>query len=89
MNACFRSYRAAYTVFLEYYDGTSWVVLKQYFPGIDFVLDAATTDEVVMDPGSYTFTTDAKIRFRTDTDTKYERFFVDNVAIEGFVQLIR
>ena len=66
---------------LQFYDGSNWQTVADYFLGKDFRKRTVYSKTVILDESSYTFPTDMKIRFISDAGIVN----IDEIRISGYV----
>jgi len=72
---------------LEYFDGTSWILLQQYRRGTEFTTTGNANPHSFsfsLTTGTYTFPVNAQFRIINNTNNTNERNFIDEVLIEGY-----
>lgn len=69
--------------FVEFFNGSSYEVIGQYFSGSDFSNGAFFDDTIVLDSGSYNFTTNNRIRIRCDASNNNDQVWFDQIVITG------
>ncbi|MEX1368679.1 MAG: M14 family metallopeptidase [Nannocystaceae bacterium] len=67
--------------FVELYDGSSWQVLANYVSGTDFNNNVIYGETITVDSSSFTFASNAQVRFRNDASTNSDYILVDDVTI--------
>ncbi len=69
--------------FVEFFNGSSYEVIGNYASGTDFSNGTFFTDTIVLDAGSYNFTTNNRIRIRCDASANNDQIWFDQVIITG------
>jgi len=69
--------------FVEFFNGSSYEVIGQYVSGTHFNNGAFFDDTIVLDAGSFNFTTNNRIRIRCDASNNNDQIWFDQVVISG------
>lgn len=69
--------------FVEFFNGSSYQVIGNYASGTDFSNGVFFDDVIVLDAGSYNFTTNNRIRIRCDASANNDQIWFDQVIITG------
>ncbi len=67
--------------FLRYYNGSSWITIKDYVRGTDFNNGEYKTGSVTIDNGTYNFPSNARFRFQADASGNNDQVYIDAVII--------
>jgi hypothetical protein len=69
--------------FVEFWDGDSWEIVKQFINDIDFVDDGTFYNpSIFIDSTEHDFS-NAEFRFRADASANSDRFYIDEVVISA------
>ncbi len=68
---------------LRYYDGNSWVTVKDYIRGTDFNNSTFYTTSVTLSSSDYTFASNSSFRFQADASGNNDQVYIDAVIITG------
>lgn len=74
---------AGESFFVEYWDGVSWSVVKEYKSGTDFQNFVFNERHLTLTDTQYNFTDNVKFRFRGNTQDDARNVFIDQINIEG------
>jgi hypothetical protein len=69
--------------FLQYYNGTSWVTLRDYVSGVDFTNGNFQFESVLVDEAVYTLPPDLKVRFMCDANGQGDYVYIDEVRVSA------
>ncbi len=69
--------------FVEFWDGSSWQVARNFIKGQDFQNNQFNNATVTIEAADFTFSTDAKIRFRADASNNADDFYIDEIEVRG------
>jgi hypothetical protein len=69
--------------FIEFFNGSSYEVIGQYISGQDFSNGSFFTDTIVLDAGTYNFTTNNRIRIRCDASNNNDQVWFDQIVLTG------
>mgnify|MGYP002725747073 CR=1 FL=1 len=69
---------------VQYWDGSSWQTVASFASGSEFSNNQFYNEVVQIPAGTYTYPTDAKIRFRCDASGNSDYIYVDEVEFRGF-----
>lgn len=69
--------------FVEFFDGTSFVVIGQYITGVDYENNEFFTDTIVLDAANYNFNASNQFRIRCDASVNNDRVYFDQIIISG------
>lgn len=76
------------SVVVEFSDdgGSTWSPAKSYLYDYEFDDEHREDLELVLDKNQFNFTSNAKVRIRSNVNSASETFYIDNVVISGFAQ---
>ncbi len=63
--------------------GASWTTVAAYVAGTDFANGTRQDPQVVLDSGSYAFTSNVKIRFNCDASDATDNVYLDNIVLSA------
>lgn len=66
--------------FVEYFNGTAYQVVGDYVAGTSFTNGAFYTATITLPRSTYTFPTNARIRFRCDASDNNDDVYIDNIT---------
>ncbi|SEK49404.1 Por secretion system C-terminal sorting domain-containing protein [Aquimarina amphilecti] len=69
--------------FVEFFNGSSYQVIGQYFTGTDFTNGSFFTDTIVLDAGTYSFNANNRFRIRCDASVNNDQVYFDQIIISG------
>ncbi len=69
---------------VQYYDGSTWQTVGTFTVSQDFVNKSFYNEVVTIPAGSYTYPTDAKIRFMCDASGNRDDVYIDEVEFRGY-----
>jgi len=64
--------------------GSSWTTIKAFILNTDFVNDTRENPELIINSGSYNFTSNVKLKFCCDASGDADDIYIDNVVISGY-----
>ena len=75
------SFEGTENFLLRYYDGSSWITIRDYVRGIDFNNRQYLTGSVLIDDTNYNFPSNAQFRFQADASGNNDHVYIDAVVI--------
>jgi hypothetical protein len=69
--------------FVQYFDGTDWLTLRDYVSGVDFTNGIFQFEEFILDESGYALPTDMKIRFMCDGNGAGDYVYFDEVRVSA------
>ncbi len=69
---------------LQYYDGSSWQTVETWARGVDFENGIFYNEVVTISSGSYTFPSNAKLRFMCDASANRDDVYIDEIEFRGY-----
>ncbi len=69
--------------FLEYYNGSSWQIVRTFVAGTNFTNTGFYHATVSIPKATYTYPTNAKLRFRCDASDNSDDIYVDEIRFSG------
>ena len=74
--------------FVEYFNGTSWLIVADYNSGTEFTNGSFFNKTVTISRSAFTFPTNAQIRFRCDASNDNDDVYVDEVVFRGTIAVL-
>lgn len=68
---------------VEYYDGASWQIIAEFKNGTDFYGEDFNAAEIAINKTDYNFSSDAKLRFRSNGRKNKAKIFIDDIKISA------
>ena len=69
--------------YLEYYNGSAWQTVRRFIAGTDFTNTGFWHATVSIPKASFTYPTNAKLRFRCDASDNSDDIYVDEIRFSG------
>jgi len=73
---------------VQYYNGTSWLTVATYTSGTNFSNNVYYNMVVTIPRSSYTFPTNAKIRFMCDAGDNNDDVYIDEIVFRGTTSVV-
>jgi PKD repeat protein len=73
---------------VQYYNGSTWYTVASYARDIDFSNNTWYVATVTIPRSSYTFPTNAKIRFMCDASGNYDDVYIDAITFRGTASVL-
>lgn len=78
-----RSMESGEDFLLEFWDGSQWQVAASWTSGSEFSNNAFYNPSVLIDSGSFAFTSGARLRFRCDASGNNDQIYIDEVIVSA------
>jgi PKD repeat protein len=69
--------------FLEYYNGSAWQIVRTFVAGTHFTNTGFYSASVSIPKATYTYPTNAKLRFRCDASDNSDDIYIDEIRFSG------
>ncbi len=69
--------------FVQYFDGSSWLTLRDYVSGVDFTNDVFQFETLFVDESSTLFPSNMKVRFMCDANGGGDDIYIDEVRVSA------
>jgi hypothetical protein len=76
-----QSFETGENFYLEYFNGTAWVILSNYVVGTNFTNNALNSATFDLNESSYVFPTNAQLRFRSDASDQNDDIYLDEINV--------
>ncbi len=73
---------------VQYFNGSTWQTVADYNSGTDFANNTFYNKTVTISRSTYTFPTNARIRFRCDASDNNDDVYIDEVVFRGTTALL-
>jgi extracellular elastinolytic metalloproteinase len=77
------SFEGSEDIFVELWDGSSWVVIANFVHNVDFTNNVFSFESIIVDGGTVNLDASARVRIRCDASGNGDRAYIDEVDISA------